>query len=231
VKEAENFTELGNNEHHQHAHDGHSHHHDGDGIEHGGNHFAFDLLRFLHELRQADEHHFQHAAQLAGFDHVDEEAVENLGVLGQGLGEGAAPFDGRAQIAQDVLEIGAFFLLLQDAQSAQEGQSGLHQSGQLAREGGQHLGLDPPAQAGNVDLEIEGAAAFLVTFFAGLFGAGVSRLAAAAFVFDDLGGEEAHVADATDGLVLAADFEGAFGFLAPGVHGHIIVLWHKIRCI
>ena len=62
----------------------------GDGVEHGRDDLAFDLLGLLHELGQAVQHDFQHAAQLAGLDHVDEEPVEDFGMLGQALGEGAA---------------------------------------------------------------------------------------------------------------------------------------------
>ena len=63
------------------------------GIEHGGDHLALDLLGLFHELGQPGQHDFQHAAQFAGFDHVDEQAIENLGMLGQAFGEGAAAFD------------------------------------------------------------------------------------------------------------------------------------------
>ena len=223
------LLEFGNDDDHEDAHDAGGNDEDGAGIEHGGDDLAFDLLGLFHEFGKAAEDDFEHAADFAGFDHVDEEAVENLGVLGEGLGEGAAAFDGGAQFAQDVLEVDVFFLFLQHAQSAQEGQTGLHQGGQLAGEGGEHLGFDPSAQAGDFDLKIEGAA-FGAAFFGGLFGGGLGRLAAA-FVLDDLGGEEPHVADAADGLVLAGDFEGALGFLAAGVHGDIVEFWHKIRCI
>ena len=38
---------------------------------------------FSMNFGEAVQHHFQHAAQLAGLDHVDEEPVEDLGMLGQ----------------------------------------------------------------------------------------------------------------------------------------------------
>ena len=123
------LLELGNDHHQENAHDGGGNDQNGAGIEHGGDDFAFDLLGLFHEFGQAAEHDFEDAADFTGFDHVDEEAVENLGVLGQGLGEGAASFDGGPQVAQDVLEVDAFFLLFQHAQSAQQRQAGLHQSG------------------------------------------------------------------------------------------------------
>ncbi len=98
---------LGMTTHHQNAHDGRGHDHDGAGIEHGGDDLAFDLLRFFHEFGQTLEDDFQHAADFARLDHVDKEAVENLGMLGQSLGKGAAAFDGNGQIAQNALEVGA----------------------------------------------------------------------------------------------------------------------------
>ena len=76
------------------------------GIKHGGDDLAFDLLRLFHEFGQALEDDFEHAADFAGLDHVDEEAVEDLGMLGQGLGKGAAAFDGHGQLAEDALEVG-----------------------------------------------------------------------------------------------------------------------------
>ena len=39
------------------------------------------------------KHDFEHTAQFAGLDHVDEEAVENFGMLRQAFGKGAAAFD------------------------------------------------------------------------------------------------------------------------------------------
>ncbi len=71
--------------------DGDDHHRDG--IKHGRDDLAFDLLGLFHELGQAVQHDFEHAAQFARLDHVDEQAVEDFGMLGQRLGEGAAAFD------------------------------------------------------------------------------------------------------------------------------------------
>ena len=198
----------------ENAHDDGRNEENGAGVEHGGDHLAFDLLGLFHEFGKAAENDFKDAADFAGFDHVDEEAVENLGVLGQGLGEGAAALDSGAQFAKDVFEVDVLLLFLQHAQSPQKGQAGLHQSRQLAGEGGEHLGFDPSAQAGDADLQVE-EAALGASFFAGLFGGGVGRLAGA-FVLDHFGGEEPHVPDAADGLILAGDFESALGFLAAG---------------
>ena len=150
----EDFLELGNDHDHQDEHDGGGDDEHGHGIEHGGDDLALDLLGLFHEFGQADEDDFEHAAQFAGLDHVDEEAVEDLGMLGQGLGEGAAAFDGEGQFADDVLEGGVLLLFFQHAQAAQQRQAGIHQRGQLAGEGGQDLGFDLAAQAGDLDLEL-----------------------------------------------------------------------------
>ena len=189
---------------------------------------------FSDEFGEAGEDDFEHAAQFAGLDHVDEEAVEDFGVLSQGLGEGAAAFDGQGQFAEDTLEGHVALLLFQDAQPAQQGQAGVHQRGQLAGEGGKDLGFDLAAQAGDFDLKIEGAAFLFGAAFAcggpGLFvglGFGLIDL-------DDFGGEKVHFLDPADGLVLAGDFQGAFGFLAVGVHRDVTVFWHtllSVRCI
>ncbi len=115
------FAELGDDDDHQDAHDGSGDDHDGAGIEHGGNNLAFDFLGLFHEFGEALEDDFEDAADFAGLDHVDEEAVEDLGMLGQSLGEGAAAFDGGGQIAQDILEVGVFLLLLQARASRARG--------------------------------------------------------------------------------------------------------------
>jgi len=105
------------------------------------------FLRFFGKFRQAFQHHFEHAAQLARLDHVHEQAVENLGVLRQGLGKRAAAFDRQRQFAQDFFERAIALLLLQHAQSAQERQARVHQRRQLPGERREHLRFDPPAQA------------------------------------------------------------------------------------
>ena len=97
----EHLLELGNDIDHQDGQDAGGHDQHGDRVEHGGDDLALDLLGLLHELGEAVQHDFQHAAQLAGLDHVDEEPVEDLGMLGQALGEGAAAFDGHGQLADD----------------------------------------------------------------------------------------------------------------------------------
>ena len=107
------------------------------------------------------KHDFQHAAQFAGLDHVDEQAVENLGMLGQRLGKGAAAFDGQRQFAENALERGVALLFFQHAQTAQQRQAGVHQRRQLARESRQHLRLHPAAQAGDLDVDVHAAALFL----------------------------------------------------------------------
>ena len=45
---------------------------------------------------------------------------------------------------------------------------------------------------------------------------------------DDLGGEQAHLLDPANGLVLAGDLQGALGLLAMGIHRHVIVFWHTL---
>ena len=151
----EDLLELGNDVDHEDAHDAGGDDEHGDGIEHGGDDLALDLLGLFHELGQAVQDDFEHAAQFAGLDHVDEEAVEDLGVLGQALGEGAAAFDGHGQFADNALEGGVPLLLFQHAQAAQQRQAGIHQRRQLAGEGGEDLGFDPAAQAGDLDVEID----------------------------------------------------------------------------
>ena len=151
----EHILELGNDIDHEDAQDAGGDNEHGDGVEHGGLDLALDLLGLFHELGEAVQHHLQHAAQLAGLDHVDEEPVEDLGMLGQALGEGAAAFNRHGQLADDRLEGRIPFLLFEHAQAAQQGQPGIHQRRQLAGESGEDLGFYPPAQPGDFDVEVD----------------------------------------------------------------------------
>jgi hypothetical protein len=68
------------------------------------------------------------------------------------------------------LRLAFFLLLLQHAQAAQQRQAGLHQRGQLPGEGGQDLGFDAAAQAGDFDLKIEVDAALFARLGRGFLG-------------------------------------------------------------
>ena len=79
------------------AHDAHRDDHHRHGIKHGGDDLALDFLRLFHELGQAVQHDFKHAAQFAGLDHVDKQPVEDFRMLGQPFGKGAAAFNGQGE--------------------------------------------------------------------------------------------------------------------------------------
>ena len=238
----ENLLELGHHHHHQQSQDAHRHDEHRHRIKQGGLDLAFDLLRLFGKFRQAFQHHFQHAAQLARLDHVHEQAVENLGMLRQRLGKRAAAFNRQRQVAENFFERAVAFLLFKHAQSAQERQTRVHQRRQLPRERGQDLGLDLSAQARNfdVDVDVEGAALFAADPGGGPGLPARGLFLRALFGLDDLGGEQAHFLDPADGLVLAGDFNRALRFLAPVVQSDIIVFRHSglitpntsgVRCI
>ena len=223
----ENLLELGHHHDHQQNHDAHRHDEHGDRIKERGLDLALDLLRLFGKFREAFQHHFQHAAQFARLDHVHEQAVENLGVLREGLGKRAATFNRQRQFAENFFEHGAAFLLFEHAQSAQERQTRVHQRRQLPRERGQDLRFDLSAQPRDVDVDVERAA-----FFAAA-GPGPGRFLLGRlffldfFGFDDFGGEQAHFLDPANGLVLAGDFNRAFRFLATVVQSDVIVFRHS----
>ena len=114
----EDQLELRHHHDHEQRHNTHRHNHDRYGIEHGRDDLALDLLGLFHELGQTLEDYLEHTAQFAGFHHVDEETIEDLGVLGQTFREGGTAFDGDGEIAQDFLEDRVAFLLLQHTQTA-----------------------------------------------------------------------------------------------------------------
>ena len=97
------------------------------------------LVAFL-ELGQPLEDDFQGPARLAGLDHVDVQAVEGLGRLGHGLGEGGPAFDLVADVDEASSSAPPAWLLLEDLQAAEDRQAGVLEDGQLAGEGGEDLG-------------------------------------------------------------------------------------------
>src|SRR5947207_14559079 len=109
-------------------------------------------------------------------------------MLREAFGKSAATFDGEGEIADDTFQRRMSFLFYQNRQSAKERQTGVHERRQLTRKSGKNLGLNFPAQAGNLDIDIDPAALFArglgafssrLGFFVGLFlGLGID--------FDDL---------------------------------------------
>ena len=117
--------------------------------------------------------------------------VENFGMLGQTFGKGAAAFDRKARSAMMFFRVGIAFLLFQHAQAAQEGQTGIHQRGQLAGKSGENLGLNLAAEAGNLDVDIDPPPFFLPWPSGALPPAFFVRLFLDLFRLDDLGRETA----------------------------------------
>ncbi len=189
---------------------------DDDGVDHRADDLVLDLLRLLHELREAGEHDVEHAADLAGLHHVHVQPVEDLGVLGHGLRKGAARLDGLGQLVHGAFEPGVLLLSLDDLQAAQQGQPRVDQRGELARHDHELLRLDPAAaeQDGNMDLLLQAALGGPLRPAAARPGGrlGLARLAGAGL--DDLGGEHALFADAPDRGVLVLGLDGAAHLLA-----------------
>jgi hypothetical protein len=89
----EHFLELRHDENHQEDQDGHGDEHDDHRVDHGGNDLVFEFLGLFLVFGETVEDDFEHTAEFAGLDHVDVELVEDLGVLGEGFGEGGAALD------------------------------------------------------------------------------------------------------------------------------------------
>ena len=96
--------ELRHDEDEQECHDRDGEHHDDDRIDHRGDDLVFDLLRFLLELGQTRQDHFEHAAELAGLHHVDVKIVEDARMLREALGKGAAALHGIGQFVDGLLQ-------------------------------------------------------------------------------------------------------------------------------
>ena len=85
-----NRFEFRHDENEQKRHDRDRHRHHDDGINHGSDDFVFDLLRLFLEFREPAKHELEHAADLAGFHHVDVKVVKDQWMLRQAFGEGTA---------------------------------------------------------------------------------------------------------------------------------------------
>ena len=162
-------------------------------------------------------------------------------MLGQALGERAAALDGQGEFAQDFLQRWVAFLLLQHEQPAQQGQASVHQRGQLTGEGAEGLGVNAPAQAGDLDVDLQGSALGLAlaarSSLAGCVLAVLLVLVLAVFALavlalvglDHLGWEKAHLLEAAEGLVLVGDVrQGALDGLALGIHRFVGEDRHKV---
>jgi hypothetical protein len=76
------------------------------GVDRRADDLPLQRLHALHEARETLEDDVEHAAGLAGLDHVDVELVEGLRMLGEGLGERGAGLDVLGDFDDDVLEEG-----------------------------------------------------------------------------------------------------------------------------
>src|SRR5262249_49114205 len=80
----EDLLELRDDVEHDEAQDTDGNEDDGDGVDHGPGDAPLEALGLFLEVGKTLEDDFQGTAGLTGLDHVDIEAVEALGVLGEG---------------------------------------------------------------------------------------------------------------------------------------------------
>ena len=111
-------------------------------VDHRALHAALDLRLLLDLERDAVEHDVEDAGGLAGLDHRDVEAAEDLRVARHRLREQQAAFDVGAQLVDDRGEVLVVRLLLEDDERADDVQAGLDHRRELAREDLQRLRLD-----------------------------------------------------------------------------------------
>ena len=200
---------------HQEDHDAYGDKQDDGGIHHGGDHLAFQLLSLFLVFRQTVQHDFQHTAEFPGFHHVDEQAVENAGMLRQSLGERGAALHGIAQGFNGHAQVGVRLLLGQHVQALEQGKPCVNQSSKLAGENHQSLGLDFASQF-----------AFLLLSPLGLFLGGRRLLNLALARFYDLGGVQAMRPDGFHGLRFGVGLQGACFLVAFMVKCCVLIFRH-----
>ena len=214
----EHFLELRNDENHQEDQDGDGDEHDDHRIDHGGDDLVFELLGLFLILGETVEHDFEHTAEFAGLDHVHIELVENARVLGQGLGEGGAALDVLGECRNGGAQHGMRLLFLKHGEAAQEGQAGIDERGELARENHQALRFHAAAEVFLGCLGLGGGVAL-----GGRHGLGTFLGLA---LFHDLGGVETLGAELLDRLLFRVGGDGASGLFAFGVEGGVGEVGH-----
>ena len=117
----ENRFELRHDENEQERHDRDRQRHDDDRINHRGDDLVFDLGRFFLELGQPSQDHFKHAADLAGFHHVDVKIVEDARMLREAVGKSAAALHGIGQFVDRVFQNRIAFLFAQNVRPRNSG--------------------------------------------------------------------------------------------------------------
>ena len=103
-------------------------------VDHRADDLLLEAAGLLAEVGEALENLVEDAADLAGAHHVGVELVERLRVLGERLAEGHAAFDVVGHGDERVLQHAGLELALEDLEAADDGQSGVLQRRELARE-------------------------------------------------------------------------------------------------
>ena len=213
-------------ENHQERHDRESEHQHDDRVDHRGDDLVLDLLRFLLEFREPRQHHFEHAAELPGAHHVDIKIVEEAWMLRESFGKGAAALHGIRQFVDRAFEHRIALLFREDAQTAEQRQPGIDQSGELAGENHKHLRLhrfpleenDVPAAGFSFGARCSG---FLPSAF--------RRDCAGCSFFVNVGRKIARLAQLADRLVGRRGFDQARGFLPARIKSDVAVARHESR--
>src|SRR6266545_3416325 len=132
-------------------------------IDHRALHAAFDL-RFLLDLEgDAVEHLVEDSCGLAGFDHRDVEAAEDLGVAGHRLRKQKPALDVGPELGDDRAEVLVVGLLLEDDERPDDGETRVDHGRELARKDLEGLGLDLLEDGADALLTLRGELAQLLS--------------------------------------------------------------------
>src|SRR5436305_132850 len=109
-----NFFKPWHDEHEQETQDSNGHGHHDDRINHCREHFVLNLRGFLLKFRKAVKNQLEHAADFAGFYHVDVEVVKDSRMQRQRVGKRAATLHRVGQIVDGFFQQLVAFLLCQN---------------------------------------------------------------------------------------------------------------------
>ncbi len=151
---AEHFLEGRDHVDHDDRDHDEGHHQHGDGVGQGGLDLLLDGDRFFLVGGQAIEQGLQDAGGFTSFDEVAVQRVEVHRVLAEGLRQAGAGLHIAADVVEQLGHARVGGAARHDVEGLQQGHTGLHHRGQLAREDGDVLLLDraPATEAAALDL-------------------------------------------------------------------------------
>src|SRR5690606_3297297 len=135
--------------HTQDRHDSTAQHDNPPRVHPGGSHLTDDSLTFFQELRNLVENGFKHTTNFTGAYHVHVKANKNFRMLGQSIRERSTRFNVFGYLTDLLVENYGFYLLAENGQRFQDGQTSINKRGELAGKHHDVLGFNAVENTAN----------------------------------------------------------------------------------